>query len=382
MRLVTFETGPRQQRIGAVTSDHHIVDLNLAYAHFLRDVENEADPYRVADARVPADMRGFFEGGDRSLEAARKALAHMQKMGGSAKGLSGETVVFAADSVKLRAPIQPKKFFHTAGNFREHHEEAQKAGFSHPVMPWIVFFQNVDAIIGTDEPVVYPEHLTEELDYELELAVVIKKAGKHFSAAESGDFLERGARRRNGGQPGKSAMSDVLKNANQNGVWVSELNLRSEVRPPLRAAQPIRFYDTTLRDGEQTVGVVLDPQQKLEIARGLDGLGVSRIEAGFPRVSADDTEAFRLILAANLKAEIWGFARCAKADIDELIRLGVRSSVLEIPASDIKLRAYGLTREEAVRRTTDAVSLARKSGIRVAFFAVDGSRAALDFLRT
>jgi len=177
-------------------------------------------------------------------------------------------------------------------------------------------------------------------------------------------------------------MSDDLKNANQNGVWVSELNLRSDVRPTLHAAEPIRFYDTTLRDGEQTVGVVLDPQQKLEIARRLDGLGISRIEAGFPRVSADDTEAFRLILAANLKAEIWGFARCAKADIEELIRLGVQSSVLEIPASDIKLRAYGLTREEAIRRATDAVSLARKSGIRVAFFAVDGSRAALDFLRT
>jgi len=177
-------------------------------------------------------------------------------------------------------------------------------------------------------------------------------------------------------------MSDVSKNANQNGVWVSELNLRSDVRPALHVSKPILFYDTTLRDGEQTVGVVLDPQQKLEIAHRLDRLGISRIEAGFPRVSADDTEAFRLILAANLKAEIWGFARCAKADIDELIRLGVQSSVLEIPASDVKLRAYGLTREEAIRRATDAVSLARKSGIRVAFFAVDGSRAALDFLRT
>jgi len=176
-------------------------------------------------------------------------------------------------------------------------------------------------------------------------------------------------------------MSDAVKDANQNGVWVSELNARSDVCPPLHALEPIRFYDTTLRDGEQTVGVVLDPQQKLEIARRLDGLGISRIEAGFPRVSTDDTEAFRLILAANLNAEIWGFARCAKADIDELIRLGVRSSVLEIPSSDIKLQAYGLTREEAIRRATDAVSLARRSGIRVAFFAVDGSRAALDFLR-
>ena len=82
----------------------------------------------------------------------------------------------------MKAPIIPRKFFHTAGNFREHHHEAEKAGFSHPVMPWIVFFQNVDAIIGPDEPVIFPPHLTQELDYELELAVVLKKAGKHFAA--------------------------------------------------------------------------------------------------------------------------------------------------------------------------------------------------------
>ncbi|MGB6482772.1 MAG: hypothetical protein WBE86_04720 [Candidatus Acidiferrales bacterium] len=177
-------------------------------------------------------------------------------------------------------------------------------------------------------------------------------------------------------------MSEGNENINQHGIWVSELNDRPGVRPPLQVTEPIRFYDTTLRDGEQTVGVVLDPQQKLEIARRLDALGISRIEAGFPRVSADDTEAFRMILAANLKAEIWGFARCAKPDIEELIRLGVRSTVLEIPASDIKLRAYGIAREEAVRRATDAVGLARKNGIRVAFFPVDATRAAVDFLRT
>jgi len=189
MRLVTFETGIRQQRIGAVTADRKIVDLNLAYARYVHDAEHEPIAYRVADARVPSDMRKLFEGGDRSLEAAKKALSHAEKLGKGAKGPSGETMVFSADSVKLRAPILPKKFFHTAGNFREHHEEAQKAGFSHPVMPWIVFFQNVDAIIGTNEPVVYPEHLTEELDYELELAVVLKKAGKHFGAAEAADYI-------------------------------------------------------------------------------------------------------------------------------------------------------------------------------------------------
>ena len=62
-------------------------------------------------------------------------------------------------------------------------------GWSHEIAPWIVFFQNVDAIVGPDEPVVYPEHLTEELDYELELAVVIKKAGKWFSPEEATDYV-------------------------------------------------------------------------------------------------------------------------------------------------------------------------------------------------
>jgi len=90
---------------------------------------------------------------------------------------------------RLRAPIVPKKFFHTAGNFREHEEESKTVEWSHEIAPWIVFFQNVDAIVGPDEPVVYPEHLTEELDYELELAVVLRKAGKWFSPEEAMDYV-------------------------------------------------------------------------------------------------------------------------------------------------------------------------------------------------
>jgi 2-keto-4-pentenoate hydratase/2-oxohepta-3-ene-1,7-dioic acid hydratase in catechol pathway len=100
---------------------------------------------------------------------------------------TGETVPLA--EVRLRAPIVPRKFFHTAGNFREHHEESKRVGWSHDVAPWIVFFQNVDAIVGPDEPIVYPEHLTEELDYELELAVVIGKAGKWFGPEEAADYI-------------------------------------------------------------------------------------------------------------------------------------------------------------------------------------------------
>ncbi|HZU19975.1 MAG TPA: fumarylacetoacetate hydrolase family protein [Gaiellaceae bacterium] len=100
---------------------------------------------------------------------------------------TGERVPLAG--AKLVAPIVPKKLFHTAGNFREHEEESRNVNWSHQIAPWINFFQNVDAIVGPDHPIVYPEHLTEELDYELELAVVLRKAGKWFSPEEAEDYI-------------------------------------------------------------------------------------------------------------------------------------------------------------------------------------------------
>ena len=165
-------------------------------------------------------------------------------------------------------------------------------------------------------------------------------------------------------------------------VWTSELNARPDVQPRFDRSRPVRFYDTTLRDGEQTVGVVFSPQQKLEIARKLDALLVGRIEAGFPKVSKEDGEAISLILRAGLKhAEVWGFARATRGDVEELVRLGLQAAVIEVPVSEIKLKTYGITREEAVRRATDAISFAAQNGLRIAFFGVDGTRADLDFLR-
>jgi isopropylmalate/homocitrate/citramalate synthase len=167
----------------------------------------------------------------------------------------------------------------------------------------------------------------------------------------------------------------------QDGIWISELNRRPEVRKDFAQKRAVKFYDTTLRDGEQSVGVVLMPAQKLEIARALDELGVGRIEAGFPRVSSEDAEAFKLIANAGLKAEIWGFGRALKADIDELLRLGSRATVIETPTSAIKLKAYGLTVDEAKRRAAEAISYAREHGVKVAFFTVDGTRTDLNTLR-
>jgi 2-keto-4-pentenoate hydratase/2-oxohepta-3-ene-1,7-dioic acid hydratase in catechol pathway len=140
MKLVTFDDG----KVGRIEGD------------------------RVIQLDVP-DMRAYYERGQEA-------------------GETGET--YALADVRLRAPIVPKKFFHTAGNFQEHHEESKNVNWSHPVLPWIVFFQNVDAIIGTDEDIVYPPNgLTNEVDYELELAVVIGKAGKFFTPEEAGEYI-------------------------------------------------------------------------------------------------------------------------------------------------------------------------------------------------
>ena len=164
-------------------------------------------------------------------------------------------------------------------------------------------------------------------------------------------------------------------------VWTGDLNERAVDTAPFKRAKTVGLYDTTLRDGEQTVGVVLTPEAKLQIARALDALGVDRIEAGFPRVSADDARAYELILDAGLDAEIWGFSRAVPADVEQLVELGVEAAVIESPVSDGKLAAYGMTREKVTARIVDAVSHARAEGMRVCFFGVDGTRADLDFLQ-
>jgi 2-keto-4-pentenoate hydratase/2-oxohepta-3-ene-1,7-dioic acid hydratase in catechol pathway len=124
--------------------------------------------------------------GDEVVALAVPSMRELFERGGEAE-TSGPP--YKLSEVRLRAPIIPRKFFHTAGNFREHEEESKRVGWSHKIAPWIVFFQNVDAIIGPDEAVVYPEHLTSELDYELELAVVIAKDGKWFGPEAAEEYI-------------------------------------------------------------------------------------------------------------------------------------------------------------------------------------------------
>jgi 2-keto-4-pentenoate hydratase/2-oxohepta-3-ene-1,7-dioic acid hydratase in catechol pathway len=139
-----------------VTFEH--ADAGVAVGHVVGD--------EIAVLGVPT-MREYFERGGADETGSRVPLAE----------------------ARLKPPIVPKKFFHTAGNFREHEEESKQVDWDHEIAPWIVFFQNVDALVGQDDPVIYPEHMTEELDYELELAVIVKKAGKWFSPEEAADYI-------------------------------------------------------------------------------------------------------------------------------------------------------------------------------------------------
>ncbi|MCL4722594.1 MAG: hypothetical protein KJ041_11720, partial [Gammaproteobacteria bacterium] len=107
-----------------------------------------------------------------------------------------------------------------------------------------------------------------------------------------------------------------------------------------------------------------------------------RIEAGFPRVSDEDTEAVRRILKAGLKAEIWGFSRAVQDDLDALIELGITQTLIEISTSEIKMKAYGFDRDKVIRRVGDAIRHAVRNGMKVLFFPVDSTRSDLDFLRT
>ncbi len=165
-------------------------------------------------------------------------------------------------------------------------------------------------------------------------------------------------------------------------VWTTPLNDLNVVQQGFDHSRTVRFYDTTLRDGEQTTGIVFSADDKVAIARKLADLGVSRIESGFPRVSDDDTEAVKRILDAHLSSEIWGFARCLKADIDAHLELGTRYLLCEITTSDIKMKAFGFTREKVVERITGSIKHAKDNGIeKVNFFAVDSTRTDLGFLR-
>ena len=144
----------------------------------------------------------------------------------------------------------------------------------------------------------------------------------------------------------------------------------------------VRIFDTTLRDGEQTPGVALSPEQKLNIAKKLDELGVDAIEAGFPIVSEGERKAIKMITSANLTAEICGLARTNKKDIDAAIDCGLNYIHTFIATSDIHLEyKLKLTRDQVLEKAVEAVEYAKSRGLQVEFSPEDATRTDREFLK-
>jgi homocitrate synthase NifV len=143
----------------------------------------------------------------------------------------------------------------------------------------------------------------------------------------------------------------------------------------------LTIVDTTLRDGEQTAGVVFSNQEKQMIARMLDDLGVHQIEAGIPVMGGDEQQAIRDIVKMGLRASIMGWNRAVIADIETSIACGCDAVAISISTSDIHIEhKLKTTREAVLERMIKATEFAKKNGLYISVNAEDASRSDMDFL--
>ena len=145
--------------------------------------------------------------------------------------------------------------------------------------------------------------------------------------------------------------------------------------------EKIRIFDTTLRDGEQTPGVSLTPENKLRIAKSLDKLGVDVIEASFAAASDGEMNATKLIAKEGLRAEVYSMARGVKRDIDAVKKSDAKGVHLVVSTSNLHLE-YKLKKkkEEVLKLTADCTQYAKDHGLTVELSAEDATRSDFEFL--
>ena len=166
------------------------------------------------------------------------------------------------------------------------------------------------------------------------------------------------------------------KHFRENEWWVSPYNYAPAVRSSYNLPARVSIHDATLRDGEQTPGVVMSVADKIAIAEKLDEIGVDRIEAGMPAVSEQDFQAIREISRLGLKAKIYTFARAMNADIDKAIECGCHGVIVEVPIGYPKLKyQFKWTWEDVLRKSVGVINYARSRGMHVVYFPYDTTRA-------
>jgi len=164
-------------------------------------------------------------------------------------------------------------------------------------------------------------------------------------------------------------------------MFVSLYNFEDEVRKGFSFAAP-KINDTTLRDGEQTPGVVFSLEEKVQIARLLDEMGVQQIEAGTPAMSEEETRAVGAIVKEELNASIMGWSRAVQSDVDAVLKTEADAIAISIATSDIHLRyKLNMNREQVLEKATSMVEYAKSHGLYVSLNSEDATRTDFAFLK-
>jgi 2-keto-4-pentenoate hydratase/2-oxohepta-3-ene-1,7-dioic acid hydratase in catechol pathway len=194
VKFVTFSvktTMGNMLRIGSF-EDQHVIDLNAAYAVYLRDNCRIYRWQELAQVIVPKDMLKFIEGGQLSREAVDAALGYHNQMGHPEMSQDGEKLIYQLEEVKLMAPIHRPVSIRDCSAFLEHIKQMGKdkmqelppAFYKYPAN----YRTSTTDVIGTGDPILWPSY-TEKLDYETEFAICIGKEGVNIPVEKASEYI-------------------------------------------------------------------------------------------------------------------------------------------------------------------------------------------------
>lgn len=179
MKLVTFNING-YSRIGAITEENKVIDLNYAYQAKLQ-TEGKYRYQEIAEAFIPSQMKAFLQGGRDSIEIANSVVDFALNNSIEFK----HQIVFDRDEVKIEAPLSnPGKIICVGHNYREHILEMGRELPKYPV----VFTKFANTIIGPEDDIPYYP-ISEQLDYEAELAFIVGKKAKNVSEENALDYV-------------------------------------------------------------------------------------------------------------------------------------------------------------------------------------------------
>jgi 2-keto-4-pentenoate hydratase/2-oxohepta-3-ene-1,7-dioic acid hydratase in catechol pathway len=194
MKLCTFEVGSRfgvVERLGMMTEESRVLDVNLAYALMLADRDGHPQAYAAADATVPSDMLEYLVNGDVAKEALGEALEWLgPRVDDGLEGPEGETIAYRLEDVHLLAPLPRPNSMRDCLAFEEHLKNSMK-GREIPAVWYeipIYYKGNADTVAGPDDDVEWPSY-TQLLDYEVEFAAVIGKDGRDIPRDDAWGYI-------------------------------------------------------------------------------------------------------------------------------------------------------------------------------------------------